>query len=225
MPNQYVNKIVQSNGTTLIDLTGDTVTLPEHIMQGFIGHLADGSQVTGTGQGGSILTTKSITANGTYDASSDNVDGYSSVTVNVPHVGPYFDLIGQATLTLPEYTNTSTVENNNTRINIKNTDYTHILTVVTCDGTKTNAKDWGGLTVCLGSRNLNGTYYNIGSIQSRDNTLSFSNMTNGVYNKNYGCYLQNASNTIQLNRKAHATECPKLMAGAYTVKVYGITAL
>lgn len=30
------------------------------------------------------LITKSITANGTYNASSDNADGYSSVTVNVP---------------------------------------------------------------------------------------------------------------------------------------------
>ena len=30
------------------------------------------------------LTTKSITANGTYNASSDNADGYSQVTVNVP---------------------------------------------------------------------------------------------------------------------------------------------
>ena len=29
------------------------------------------------------LTTKNITANGTYNASSDNADGYSSVTVNV----------------------------------------------------------------------------------------------------------------------------------------------
>lgn len=34
--------------------------------------------------GGTTLTTKSITANGTYNASSDNADGYSSVTVNVP---------------------------------------------------------------------------------------------------------------------------------------------
>lgn len=31
-------------------------------------------------------TTKNITANGTYNASSDNADGYSSVTVNVPSV-------------------------------------------------------------------------------------------------------------------------------------------
>lgn len=33
--------------------------------------------------GGSTLITKSITENGTYNASSDNADGYSSVTVNV----------------------------------------------------------------------------------------------------------------------------------------------
>ena len=39
---------------------------------------------TGTYEGGSAtLITKSITANGTYNASSDNADGYSSVTVNV----------------------------------------------------------------------------------------------------------------------------------------------
>ena len=34
--------------------------------------------------GGTTLTTKNITANGTYNASSDSADGYSSVTVNVP---------------------------------------------------------------------------------------------------------------------------------------------
>lgn len=51
MANQYKNKIVY-NGTILLDLSGDTVTLPEHIMAGFVGHLSDGRQVTGTGQGG-----------------------------------------------------------------------------------------------------------------------------------------------------------------------------
>lgn len=37
-----------------------------------------------SGGGGSSLGTKSITANGTYNASSDSLDGYSQVTVNVP---------------------------------------------------------------------------------------------------------------------------------------------
>ena len=42
-----------------------------------------------------LLAQKSITANGTYNASSDNADGYSSVTVNVP-VGediPVFNVV------------------------------------------------------------------------------------------------------------------------------------
>ena len=34
------------------------------------------------------LTTKSISANGTYDAEDDNADGYSEVTVNVPPTAP-----------------------------------------------------------------------------------------------------------------------------------------
>lgn len=41
--------------------------------------------IVNAGGGGSpTLTTKTITVNGTYNASSDNADGYSSVTVNVP---------------------------------------------------------------------------------------------------------------------------------------------
>lgn len=38
--------------------------------------------------GGTTLTTKSITQNGTYSASDDNADGYSSVTVNVSGGSP-----------------------------------------------------------------------------------------------------------------------------------------
>lgn len=43
-------------------------------------------ELTGSGGGGgsSTLITKTITANGTYNASDDSADGYSSVTVNVP---------------------------------------------------------------------------------------------------------------------------------------------
>lgn len=51
MPNA-TNKVVLSNGTTLIDLSQDTVTDASHIMSGRVGHLASGLQVTGTGQSG-----------------------------------------------------------------------------------------------------------------------------------------------------------------------------
>lgn len=39
---------------------------------------------SGGGEGSSTLIAKTITANGTYNASDDDADGYSSVTVNVP---------------------------------------------------------------------------------------------------------------------------------------------
>lgn len=42
----------------------------------------NGSKVTGNASSPTLIT-KSITANGTYNASSDSADGYSSVTVNV----------------------------------------------------------------------------------------------------------------------------------------------
>ena len=43
-----------------------------------------GSVFTKIGGAISKLVTKTITANGTYNASSDNADGYSRVTVNIP---------------------------------------------------------------------------------------------------------------------------------------------
>lgn len=64
-----VNKVVRSDGTTLIDLTGDTVTHASHIMSGRIGHLADGTQVTGTASSG-----PSVTAHTLYFEFSDNTD-------------------------------------------------------------------------------------------------------------------------------------------------------
>lgn len=42
---------------------------------------------TGGGSSSPTLVTKEITANGTYTASNDSADGYSSVTVNVPSSG------------------------------------------------------------------------------------------------------------------------------------------
>lgn len=48
MANQYVNKVQKSDGTVLLDLSGDTVVSASHILTGHTGHLADGSQVAGT---------------------------------------------------------------------------------------------------------------------------------------------------------------------------------
>lgn len=50
MPTTY-NKVTAGN-QTLIDLSQDTVTQSDHIVSGYVGHLANGQQVTGTGGGG-----------------------------------------------------------------------------------------------------------------------------------------------------------------------------
>ena len=68
----FLDTTIASNAATASD-----------IAQGKIAYV-NGALVTGTASGGgATLITKSITANGTYNASSDNADGYSSVTVNV----------------------------------------------------------------------------------------------------------------------------------------------
>ena len=53
MPNTYKNKVVY-NGTTLIDLTADTVTA-DTLMQGYTAHAADGSTIVGTVPNGDNL--------------------------------------------------------------------------------------------------------------------------------------------------------------------------
>ena len=60
-----VNKVVKSDGTTLIDLTEDTVTSSDHIVNGYVGHLRSGEQVTGTGGVTDVLVNDtSIVTNG-----------------------------------------------------------------------------------------------------------------------------------------------------------------
>lgn len=75
-----ISKIIL-NGVTQMDLTQDTVAAANLISPN-TAHGADGEPVVGAAVE-KVLTTKSITANGTYNASSDSADGYSSVTVNV----------------------------------------------------------------------------------------------------------------------------------------------
>ena len=47
MANQYVNKVVLSNGTTLIDLTADTV-VADKLLKGYTAHDKSGALITGT---------------------------------------------------------------------------------------------------------------------------------------------------------------------------------
>lgn len=61
MPTVY-NKVT-INGTTYIDLSQDTVADASHIRQGYVGHLNDGTQVTGSYSGGSNIFIVTVSKN------------------------------------------------------------------------------------------------------------------------------------------------------------------
>ena len=67
-----VNKVVQSNGTTLIDIT-PTTAVASDVASGKIFFLADGTQATGTGDGGGSVTWETLyEGNATIVSSSPN---------------------------------------------------------------------------------------------------------------------------------------------------------
>lgn len=77
---------------------------------------------------GGVLTTKSIIANGTYNALSDDADGYSEVTVAVPNTYAAGDegkvvqngsLVSQTTRSVTENGTYDTTTNNSTVVNVE----------------------------------------------------------------------------------------------------------
>ena len=55
MPNQYVNKVTLADGTTIIDLTSDTVTAAD-VFVGVTFHTGAGATGTGTLANGDLLS-------------------------------------------------------------------------------------------------------------------------------------------------------------------------
>ena len=91
---QYLAAIADASGTLpdepitrkefyLAKAAGQDVETPPPITREemYLDAIAEGG---GGGGGEAVLINKSVTANGTYNASSDSADGYKKVTVNVP---------------------------------------------------------------------------------------------------------------------------------------------
>lgn len=89
-----------------------------------------GKSLSGGGGGGSAtLITKNITSNGTYNASSDNADGYSSVSVDVPNTYTQSDegkvvqsgaLVSQTSTSATTNGTIDTTTNNSVVVNVAN---------------------------------------------------------------------------------------------------------
>ena len=177
--------------------------------------------------GSSTLGTKTITANGTYDASDDSLDGYSEVTVNVSGGGGggNFALIGTKVFeNLSEYTDTTTAEELNTNINISNTDYAWGYVVVTCDTSIGTNAEWG-MSVALFGRQSNGNIQSVTYQQKGSSTLSFADMINPCSSIGQGVNIKSGQGNIVITRKGHSSNYTKCRAGNYTVKVYGMTGI
>ena len=73
--------------------TSPTTATAADVASGKIFFAADGTQTSGTASGGSAtIVPKTITANGTYNASADSADGYDPVIVNVSGGGGSSDI-------------------------------------------------------------------------------------------------------------------------------------
>ena len=78
MPNTYKNKVVY-NGTTLIDLTADTVTAST-LMQGYTAHDKSGALITGTatGGGGDSYTLTTVVPQQTFTPATNQNNAYQA---------------------------------------------------------------------------------------------------------------------------------------------------
>lgn len=96
------------------------------------------------GDASADLGTKTITANGTYSASSDNLDGYSEVTANVPNTyaaadeGKVVDngeLVSQTSATYTANDTYDTTLINSVTVNVSGSSPTLITKTITANGT------------------------------------------------------------------------------------------
>lgn len=141
--------------------------------------------------------------------------------------GPQWDLIGTYTHEFAEYTDTTNIETTDTEINISNTDYAWGMVVITCDSAITTTTEWGMTFAIFGRYTSNSSVFSTAALQQRgSSTLSKAAMVSATFSQNaYGVWINNNTSTIVISRKCHGTGCPKIRAGIYTVKIYGLKSL
>ena len=211
-----------------MDVTGDTVTAAT-LMSPKTAHGADGVQITGTAVE-KTLTTKSITANGTYNASSDNADGYSSVMVNVSGGGGGLTLIQTTSLGSLSTSSTSAVNTGKTVSLASSTnwdDYDLLLVDISVD-TTTNGRHTSTVSFVIltgssdvATKNTYTVVTNKWNSQLGSTGTAFTRQSS-----TYGIFVNAASvssNTLSLPiYYRYNTTSTGTINGDYTARVYGI---
>lgn len=138
-----------------------------------------------------------------------------------------FDLIGEKTIALGDYTGETTAENTDTGINISNTDYAWGIAIITCDTPVVGANDWGASFAVWGRLKANAAVSPSAIMQRGTSTLSFADLTSNSSQgaSSYGVTIAVNASNVKIVRKCHGTACPLCRAGNYTVKVYGLKSL
>lgn len=193
-----INKVVYHNNT-LIDLSGDTVASAADIVAGKIGHLRDGSQVTGTasGGGGGVGTLLATLALGTISTSSTTATD-TGKSVSVSNVNDYDLLIVE--------TSVNSVTNNRHTATVG----VIFLTASSSVGTK------NGATVATAK--WNSKISSSGVTTTRAGTTAY-----GIYPNS--CSVATSNNvttaTIPLYQRYNSTSTGTIN-GNYTTRVYGV---
>ena len=164
---------------TAISNKGGTLPATQNLanMPTAIGSIPSGSTPT--------LITKTITQNGTYNASSDNADGYSSVTVNVSGGSGYTEL--------PNYQVSNGVASKRSKV-LDGTEFSNITSVADY-GLYYAFRDCPGLTgqlnlsslTTVGNYGLNYAFYNCSGLTSIDLSSLTSVDSYGLYYAFYNC--------------------------------------
>lgn len=167
------------------------------------------------------LLTYANSVTGAEDTSvGDAIETLASAS-NIPHLV----LLDEWTGYLDEYTGT---ENETIETDIRTGDYDDIYLLITieCDGAYNPplTREWSGFSICLGGLYENRHTYNHGTIFDYRGVVrptQHSELASGVQ-INHGIKMVNNTDIITFQRQAHATNCPRVMGGNYTVKVYAI---
>lgn len=221
-----ISKIIL-NGVTQMDVTGDTVTAAT-LFSPQTAHGADGEQITGTAVE-KVLTTKSITANGTYNASSDGADGYSSVTVNVSGGGglPLLQTTSLGTLSASSTSVTDTGKTVSLASSTNWDDYDLLLVDISVD-TTTNGRHTSTVSFVI----ITGTSavttkdsYTVGT-NKWNSKLGSTGTASTRQSTTYGIFVNSpsvSSNTLSLPiYYRYNSNSTGTINGNYTARVYGI---